>query len=241
MPISCFALVASMTCGAKADPTMGTVTLTVAQAPYSNSWGGAIFQGPVVYSSGPVDLGQFFQGQIVLGGGETYQGLSLAGPLLVHWYGFGSEQIPTTFDMKIAFDGAGGSHPTIDVTGPLLVDASSTPDTSSPEWNNGASFVNVAAAATPQSATVQGWTPQSGVPLSLINQFLNTSNYELGQADAYHLVPEGYPTTSTFNLMANRSAVTFVPEPATVEIYLAAIAGLGVRRGVRFRRPRSVR
>ena len=79
------------------------------------------------------------------------------------------------------------------------------------------------------SATVQGWSPESGVPMSLINKYLTTSNYSLYLQDSYHVVPESYPTASDFYLTANQSAVTFVPEPATVLIYLAAIAGLGVR------------
>ena len=72
------------------------------------------------------------------GGGETWQGLTLTGPLLAQWYGLGSVNINTTFDLKIAFDGAAGRHPTIDVTGPMFVNIYSDPDTNSPEWDSGA-------------------------------------------------------------------------------------------------------
>ena len=143
--------------------------------------------------------------------------------------------INTTFDLKIAFDGAAGSHPTIDVTGPMFVEIYSEPDTNSPNWMDGASNVSVGTVATLKSATVQGWTPESGVPMSLINKYLTTSNYSLSLQDAYHVVPESYPTTSNFYLTANQSAVTFVPEPATLLMYLAAIAGAG--RAARYPAP----
>ena len=85
--IACLAILASSTYAVKADPIMGTVTLTVAPAPYPLSWGGAFFQGPVVYSSGSVNLSQVFQGQALPGPGRARPGRacpdrSVAGPVV---------------------------------------------------------------------------------------------------------------------------------------------------------------
>jgi len=228
--IACLAFMASLTSAAKADPIMGTVTLTVAPDP-SLGYGGGIAQGPVVYSSGTVDLSQLFQSQIQPGPNPVvlYQGLSLSGPLLLpNAGGLLDENFNTTFNMKITFNGASGSQPTINVTGSLTGNAYGEPNGTS------AGQMSQSAFATPKSATVQGWTAESGIPSSLINQYSTPSNYYLAQQTSYQYNgAEGIPATASFSLMANSSAVTPVPEPATVLVYLAAIAGLGLQRSVR--------
>jgi hypothetical protein len=226
--IACLALTAALTSGAKADPVMGTVTLTVPQTAVGGGGSGGINQGPVVYTSGPVDLSQLFQSQVQPGGAVTYEGISLAGPHLLPNFGGLEVNFNTTFDMKIAFDGTSGSQPTIDVTGVVIGSAAGVPEGT---YNDGA---DVYASARPQSATVQGWNPDSGVPMSLINQYLNPSNYWIWQGDNYlYGPPQDNPATTGFALMANPSAITPVAEPATIAVFLAAIASLGFRHRAR--------
>lgn len=76
--------------------------------------------------------------------------------------------------------------------------------------------------ARPQSATVSGWSPNSVVPLSVINRFLKPSNYHIEQN--YNTF--GPPTTANFS-------VTFIPEPSMVLVFLFMIGGLGVARRIR--------
>ncbi len=229
--IVCIALVTSLPSAAKADPIMGNMTLTIAPPPGLTGFGGsALSNAPVVYSSGTVDLSQEFQSQIQPGGIVTDNFINLTGPHLYPAFGGLSVDMNTTFQMQITFDGVAGSQPTIDVTGTMNVDAAGTPEGT---WNTGAW---IASSATPQSATVQGWTPDSGIPMSLINQYLKTSNYYLRQLDSfsYGSTPgQDNPATGTFTLIANASALTPVPEPGAVLVYLAAFGALGFRYGAR--------
>jgi hypothetical protein len=234
--VVCLALAAALTSTANADPVMGTVTLTIAGEPYPTGFSGGIAQGPVVYSSGTVQLDQFFQSQAV-SADETTLGhnVVLTGPILIPNFSGLEENFYSTFQMKIAFDGASGSQPTIDVTGVVSIAAEGTPEGT---FNTGAFIM---ASGTPQSATLAGWNPDSGVPMSLINQFLNPSNYYLYQQDSYQYgSPQDSPATAFFALNPEISAVTPVPEPATVVVFLAAIAGLGVRHRARLWRSRGI-
>jgi hypothetical protein len=78
--------------------------------------------------------------------------------------------------------------------------------------------------------------------MSLVNKYLNTSNYYLYQQDNFlYGSPQDNPATGNFYMMANASALTPVPEPATVLVYLAAIASLGFRHRAWLWRPRSPR
>jgi hypothetical protein len=224
--IACLALAAALTSAARADAVMGTVTLTIAGATSPTGFVGGIGQGPVVYSSGSVDLSQVFQSE-VLPGGAILEGHSvrLTGPHLIPTFGGLGENFSTTFQMKIAFDGASGSQPTINVTGLVTGGAAGTPEGT---YNTGAI---IGANGIPQSATLQGWNPDSGIPISLVNQFLNPSNYYLWQQDSYlYGSPQDSPATAFFSLVPNLSAVSPVPEPATVAVFLAAIAALCARQ-----------
>ena len=227
--MACLALTAALTSAANADPVMGTVTLTIAREAYNPGYLGGIAQGPVVYSSGSVDLSQVFQSEVQPGGAILEgQGVSLTGPHLIPSFSGLGENFNTTFQLKIAFDGASGSQPTINVTGVITGNAQGTPIGT---FNTGA---NIGAYGTPQSATLQGWNPDSGVPISLINQFLNPSNYNLSQQDSYQYgSPQDNPATASFSLIPNLSAVSPVPEPSTVAVFLVAIAGLCFRQRAR--------
>lgn len=185
---------------------MGTIVLTVAPNPIIEDGQGMGIPKAAVYSSGPVDLG------------NLPRGLPLHGPAI----GFGGEligeRIKTTFDLKITFESASTSQPTIDVTGSLAGAVASEP---------GHSFAWFQGTAT--SATIQGWTPESGVPLALTNQYLDPSRYQLIQL----ITANAPPDSADFGLTVTPSAGAIVPEPATLLLYLAAMAVLGVWRGAR--------
>jgi len=139
---------------AKADPIMGTITLTVEPAlPYASVGPG--IPNAAVYTSGPVNLS------------DLPQNFSLTGPPLGFVGGLIQESIRTTFNMEIAFNGTGGSQPYVDVVGSLSGGVLSNPD------GAGSNF-----SGTPTSATLHDWTASSGVPLTLIGQSLNLSNYQ---------------------------------------------------------------
>ncbi len=163
--MACLALTAALTSAVKADPVIGTVTLAVARETDTGGDLGGIAQGPVVYSSGSVDLSQVFQSE-VQPGGAILEGnsVNLTGPHLLNTFGGLGESFDTNLQLKIAFDGASGSQPTINVTGVMSVTAEGTPEGT---FNTGA---HISAYGTPQSATLQGWNLDSGIPISLINQ-----------------------------------------------------------------------
>ncbi|HZW33667.1 MAG TPA: hypothetical protein VFF52_23300 [Isosphaeraceae bacterium] len=203
--IACLASIVSLAGASKAGSIMGTIVLTVAPNPIIEDGQGLGIPTAAVYSSGPVDLG------------TLPQGLALPGPALGFDGGLIGEPIKTAFDLKITFDGASGSQPSIDVTGSLvgMVEATQSPDTAD-SWFQ----------SPPTSATVQGWSPNSGIPMALINQYLNTSNYQLFQIFAGSVPPD----SDTFWLTVSPSTGATVPEPATVLLYLAAIAVPGAAR-----------
>ena len=206
--VAWLALVISLTSAAKADPIMGNIVMTVAPSPPAAGTGLGI-PTAAVYSSGPVDLSTLPQNLPLTGPALGFAGGGLIGQI-----------IKTTFDLKITFNGAAGSQPSIDVTGPLTgwANYSPSPDHAS-SWFQ----------ATPTSATLHGWTVGSGVPMDLINQYLNTSNYHVDQLISASLPPD----RANFALTVDPSTGVTTPEPATVLVYLVAIAGLGVRRGAR--------
>ena len=112
-----------------------------------------------VYSSGFLDLG------------TLPRNLPLPGPSLGYNNdGQFNETINTTFDLKITFDGASGSHPSVDLTGPLVGGIGGEQST----YNMGGQFT-----ATPTTATLSNWSANSGIPLALIDQYLSTSSHHL--------------------------------------------------------------
>jgi hypothetical protein len=201
---ACLAFLASAT--AKADPIMGTITLTVAPAlPTVDGAGGGI-PSPAVYTSGLVNLG------------ALPQNFALAGPALGFVGGIIEESVQTTFDMRITFDGAAGSQPYVDVTGSLGGGVESLPGSAASNFFG-----------TPTSATLRDWTIGSGVPLALLDQYLNLSNYQQLTQGFGGTAP---PDTGTFWLVMD-PAPSNAPEPASLLVYAIALAALGGRRGAR--------
>jgi hypothetical protein len=196
-----FSVICSLSGQANAGPMMGTIDLTI---------------GPDVarlartaYSSGLVDLS------------NLPQNLPLPGPSLGYnnngWF---DETINTTFDLKITFSGASGVSPSVDLTGRLVGEIGGTEATE----NLGGFF-----AATPTSAALNNWSVDSGVPLTLIDQYLNPSSYHLDGA-----IEGGSENHAGFLMTVDSSSGIVsvpAPEPAAVVVFLAAFAALGVRVG----------
>jgi hypothetical protein len=229
------ALLASLTGAATAGPITGTVTMTVAPAGPSNGTTGPGIVDVASYSSGLVNLSTLPDGMVLRGptlGLDTAGG---GGPI--------NDSVSSTFQMTITFNGPTGIQPSINITGTIsgyaVQEESAAPGGPlAPGQNAGlavASFVATPISATVTSATVD-WPPVSGVPASLIDQYLNLSNYRLSQyvsqAPGFYLPP----ADGNFVLTILPAAV---PEPATILVYLAAIVGLGLRHGARLRRSRS--
>jgi hypothetical protein len=223
--IACLALMLSQTDTAEADPIPGTITLT-AEAPYVPT---AVYTGTVADLSAP----------------SSY--VRLIGPELGYSNGWekGPVNIPiqSPFNMTISFDGASGSQPTIDVTGTLAGSyVVSTIPPSNPLYAGGFNLTGeLSVQGTVTSATLQGWTADSGIPISLINQYLNPSVYNiLQQANTgYGMASVGLPNVPETTLAINLNAATAAPEPATILVYLASIAGLGLHRFGRRRQSRA--
>jgi hypothetical protein len=122
--------------------------------------------------------------------------------------------------MKITFNGASGSQPYVELTGPFVGGIGGTDMVE----NMGGFFT-----ATPTSAVLHDWTPTSGIPLSLINQYLNTASYHIdGAIEGGAMNMAGYLMT-----VDPSTPATTVPEPATLLMYLVVIGGLGARHRAR--------
>lgn len=220
---TCVAFMASLIGAASADPISGTVTVTVEPS------GTLVTAVPYMYSACILDMSNTTYNGEMFGDGL----LGSPGPI---WNPPINIDIQTTFNMTVTFDGASGSHPTIDLTGPLTVEFNQTDLTSSsPYYAMGYNpSTSLTARGTPTTATLQGWTPSSGVPMSLINEYLNPSSYdffESGEAMTMAMPPE--QLSGGVSLGIHLSAGAEAPEPSSVLVCLAAIAGLAVRRGAR--------
>ncbi len=90
--------------------------------------------------------------------------------------------IQTTFNMTITFEGPSGSHPSVDVTGNVTGDVDMTAiPSSSPFYAMGYNLTgSMYGSGTGTSATLQGWTPASGIPMSTIEPYLDPSIYNFG-------------------------------------------------------------
>ncbi len=207
MLVAALAFLLSVTGMAEADPIMGTITLTVAPAPPAYGNPGPGIPTAAVYNSGSVDLS------------VLPQNLFLTGPPLGFAGGLIGNSINTTFDMKITFDGTSGAQPYVDVKGSLFGYVASVPGAASSNFSG-----------TPTSATLQDWTVGSGVPLGLVNQYLNLSNYK----PLYQLFAgTAPPQSSSFGLVIDPTPNVQTPEPTALLVYLAVLGGLGLRRGAR--------
>ncbi len=207
MLVAALAIMLSVTGMAEADPIMGTITLTVAPAPPAYGNPGPGIPKEAVYNSGSVDLS------------VLPQNLFLPGPPLGFAGGLIGNSINTTFDMKITFDGASGTQPYVDVKGSLFGYVASVPGAASSNFSG-----------TPTSATLQDWTVGSGVPLGLVNQYLNLSNYQSIDQGSGGTAP---PETGQFVVQVDPAPAVAAPEPAALLVYLVALGGLGAKGAVR--------
>ncbi len=199
-PIVSLLLLTAMNLTVKADAIMGSIQLTIlgSNTPHLNN---------TTYSSGTIDLS------------TLPQNLPLPGPSLgYNNAGNFNEPVNTTFFMQITFQGPTGIQPVIDLTGPLVGEIGGT----SMVVNMGGSFN-----ATPTAATLANWSADSGVPLSLIDQYMNPASYHLDGA-----IEGGAMNLAGFLMTVNAPPVS-TPEPAPILSFLVVIAGLGIRQRCR--------
>jgi hypothetical protein len=215
-------VITSLTNPAGADPIPATVSLTVEPN------GSAITYYPYVYSVWIPDLNTRPSSVGLLGSGSVVSGSGVGESIFPAHI-----PIQTTFNMTITLDGASGSHPSIVVEGTVTgsYDVTDIPQ-SSPLWAAGfniSSYLTVQGVAT--SAKLEGWTSNSGVPMSLISQYLNPSIYSFSQqgSGGNYMVYPSYPDLAGTTLFINLPDAAETPEPATVLVYVAAIVGLVVR------------
>ena len=229
--IAGLALIASITHPAKADPITASVTLTVEPNDMPMSGIPYVYTGTIAdLTAPPSDIG-------LTGTTIGYPGSFWSAPM--------QTGIQTTFNMTITLEGAPGSQPSIDVTGTVTGSyAISVIPQSSPYYADGYNYTNsLSVQGTATSATLEGWTPQSGIPMSLLSQYLNPAIYSfseqgsggMGKASVY--LPPELPAY----LEITASAAAEAPEPAAVLVYVAAIAAWAVRRGALSWRSRTFR
>ena len=186
---------------------MGTADLTVAVAGSPVQIGGTFSSGPVELDALPLFL-------------------QLPGPSLgYNTHGQFGESISTTFDLRITFDGLLGSQPYIDITGTVTGYLGG-------DWltvNMGANL-----SVNPMSATAQGWSTSSGVPLTLIDEYLNLSSYHLtGDIEGGAMNYVGFGGTIDPSTPGSTVAA---PEPASILLYLTTLAGLWLMPKLRTKR-----
>ena len=220
--LACLGITAWLTAPSRADPIQGTFKLTVGPT------GSGMSFYPYTYTGAIPDMTNARSSTILWGP-------PIEAPLVfteaIH------VPINANLDMMVTFGGVSANGPSIEVKGTMTgsYDVTAVPR-SGPDYAQGYnldSSLNVRGVAT--SATLVNWTPDSGVPMSLINQYLNLAVYSLAQVGTERgrtsVTVGGMPSLSI-----DLAAGTETPEPATVLIYLAAIAGLGARRVARVRR-----
>jgi hypothetical protein len=245
---------------ARAEPIMGTVTVTVAPASASGSQPGPGIPSAATFSSGTVDLSTLPSSLFLSGPTLGLNTTGGDGPI--------NDTVVTTFQMTITFDGASGNQPSIDITGSVLgYDQQGQPPSGFPPTAENTNPASSSYYATPTSATLLGWRSNSGISMTLINQYLDLSAYHLTQ---YLFQASGTslpPATSDFVLAISPSdggvspsgpssppgnsgstqggspppIGVQAPEPASVLIYAATIVALAARRSDRLRRLFSAR
>jgi hypothetical protein len=235
--LTCFAIIAALPGVSKADVIEGTASLSVGALYGTTNYSDAL--SPTTFIEGPTQ----FSGALASTNGKWYT-TELPGPNL----GQGSPALPTAadpatvwaqapFSLTITLDGASGVNPTITITGTIHGTFNSEPLTLETAQPGLLTNVTMGFSATPTNVTLQGWTPSTGIPDSLINQLLNLSNYSIF-TNGYDI---NSPTTPEFG-----AALEFIPaieaeapEPATFLLYLGAIAGLAARRATCVRRSKA--
>jgi hypothetical protein len=183
---------------------MGTVELTVGPD--------SVLRGDV-FSSASVDLSHPSQVQELPGGSVSFlretppQGTPQ--PF--------DQSINTTFDLRIYFGGPSSGQPYVELTGKLTGHIGEGRQT----FDLGGQFT-----ATPTSAVLHNGTADSTIPPALIDEYMHPHRYHLdgavtgGQDDiGFHMTIDPPPGCS----------VIPSPEPATVVVWLAAVAALGLQ------------
>ena len=219
--LACLGITAWLTAPSKADPIQGTVQVTVEPN------GSQMTAIPYTYTGTIYDM-------------ANTTGTGLSGPVL------GSPLFSTSpihapinadFDLTVTFGGGSSNGPSIDVKGTVTgsYDVTAIPQ-SNPLYAQGYNLSSsLYARGVATSATLLNWSPDSGVPISLINRYLNPAVYSFTQAGTGTWMASA-ALDGASSLSIDLAAGTETPEPATVLIYLAAIAGLGARRVARVRR-----
>ena len=224
--VSCLAIAAFLPSASKADPIQANIAVSV--GPLTGPGGGSVGgTGPQYQYSGTIPDANSLPSSILL-----------SGPTLGNFEGYNGTfpfiSVQAPFNMTITLDGVSGSHPSIDVVGNLTGGFQS--QSLAPEFSN-TTDVSYTLWGSATSASLHGWTTSSGIPMSVIAPFLDLSTYSFPQSNLYanYWIKEG------FVVNFNPSANVDTPEPATVLMYLAVIAGLGARRGARIWRSRFQR
>jgi hypothetical protein len=193
-----------------------------------------VIGGPYQYSGTIPDVSAL-PSYINLAGPTLGQTSAIVTSLLGGW----SRNFQAPFDMTITFSGAAGTHPSIELAGDLTGTFTSR-DLPQSAWGGGGDVrteVDSSFHGSVTSAKLQGWAPDSGIPMSAIAPLLNTATYSFTQSNVWVNLPD--PEGIYVEFKPPGAAET--PEPATVLLYLVAIAGLGVRRGARLWRGHSTR
>ncbi len=224
---SCLAIMAFLPPPSKAAPIQANIAVSV--GPLTGPGGVAVGgTGPQYQYSGTIPDVNSLPSSIVLSGPTlgNFEGENSPYPWLIN--------VQAPFNMTITLDGTSGSHPSIDIVGNLtggfqsqvLERGSIIPtDVSYTLWGSAT------------SASLHGWTTSSGIPMSTITPLLNLSTYSFPQENLF----VNYWTKDGFVVNFTPPPNAETPEPTTVLMYLAVIAGLGARRGARIWRSRLQR
>jgi hypothetical protein len=182
--IACLAVVAPMPRVSKADPIQATVTMSVEELTSTGS-DATVIGGPYQSSGNISDLN------------ALPSSINLSGPnpgsssfLFTHPVVPSTTNVQSTFNLTISLDGASGSHPSIDVTGPLTGSIEAADISQALQGivltrsEITKSFQGVAT-----SASLQGWTPTSGIPMSRMAPLLDPRDLlavAVGRLGQYH-------------------------------------------------------
>jgi hypothetical protein len=205
--------VAALTSSAQADPISGGIALMIGAG-----YGSSVPEFVADMANPP------------------YKGGQLGGEPILPPEGFGSGTISDSFNVSIVFNAASGANPTINVIGAITgVYTVTDLEPGNPLWSSGGfNFeTSLRMEGTATSATLENWSPASGVPLSLINQYLNLSDYHFTETAGGLSIAAPYYDNLQASFSIDLPPAVPAPEPTTAILYVAAIGGLVVR--TRFR------
>jgi len=139
-----------------------------------------------------------------------------------------SETGTANFQPVISFNGSNGTTPQVTISGPVQLCIAG---------GNIASDLNGSIVPDPTKAVLSGWTTASGIPMSLISQYMNLGNDSnfSGQVGGSNQGTIGMSLTFTPSMSPLN--VSPVPEPGTLAGAKLILAGLGVRAYTQLRKP----